>query len=129
MSTETIIAAVGVALLVLVVALALWDAAREEKRETEALWLLFNSRDLYGHEMVRASNGIGGQGLLQRGTIYVILGRLEQQGLVSSVEEPRSKTESAGTGIPRRLYSITHSGRVELQARARLSSTTGKKAS
>lgn len=112
MSTETIIAAVGVALLVLVVAWAIWDGLQEEKRETEILSILLMRGTMFGLGMVKESPAI-----LKRGTIYVTLGRLEQQGLVSSMEARPWATKEVGT--PRRVYSLTQKGRDEALGRAK----------
>jgi PadR family transcriptional regulator PadR len=64
--------------------------------------LIQSARELYGLEMVEASNGD-----LKRGTIYVTLQRMQEKGLVDSKSEPRTAPE---IGIPRRLYSITGYG-------------------
>src|ERR1051325_6366579 len=64
--------------------------------------LLENKRELYGLEMVEASNGA-----LKRGTIYVTLQRMQEKGLVDSKPEPRTAPE---IGIPRRLYSVSGYG-------------------
>ena len=55
----------------------------------------------YGLELVEESDGA-----LKRGTIYVVLNRLEEKGYVDSVkEEPLP-----GITIPRRLYKATGHG-------------------
>jgi PadR family transcriptional regulator PadR len=64
--------------------------------------LVGGGRELYGLEMVDASNGE-----LKRGTIYVTLQRLQEKGLIDSRQEARTAPE---IGIPRRLYSITGYG-------------------
>jgi DNA-binding PadR family transcriptional regulator len=52
-------------------------------------------REWYGLEMIKASGG-----RLGRGTVYVFLHRLEEEGLVTSRPEPESDTSVLG----RRLY-------------------------
>jgi PadR family transcriptional regulator, regulatory protein PadR len=64
--------------------------------------LIQGRRELYGLEMVEASNGD-----LKRGTIYVTLQRMQEKGFVDSKLEPRIAPE---IGIPRRLYSVTGYG-------------------
>jgi PadR family transcriptional regulator, regulatory protein PadR len=64
--------------------------------------LLQAKRELFGLEMVEASNGN-----LKRGTIYVTLQRMQEKGLVDSKPEPRTAPE---IGIPRKLYSVTGYG-------------------
>ena len=59
------------------------------------------SSEMYGLEMVRASNGA-----LKMGTIYVTLARLEDKGFVESHREDDPKQT-----VPRRLYKITGAGR------------------
>ncbi len=56
----------------------------------------------FGLQLVEES---GGQ--LKRGSIYVLLGRLEESGLVSSRQESRPPREG---GMPRRLYRLTGEG-------------------
>jgi DNA-binding PadR family transcriptional regulator len=59
------------------------------------------SRELYGLEMVKSSEGD-----LKLGTVYVTLNRLEEKGFVSS----RKEDEVLSRGVPRRLYRLTASG-------------------
>jgi DNA-binding PadR family transcriptional regulator len=70
--------------------------------------LVGGGRELYGLEMVDASNGE-----LKRGTIYVTLQRLQEKGLVDSRQEARPAPE---IGIPRRLYRINGYGEHVLSA-------------
>jgi DNA-binding PadR family transcriptional regulator len=65
--------------------------------------LLSNGRELYGLEMVDASNGE-----LKRGTIYVTLQRMKEKGFIDSKPAPRPAPE---VGIPRRVYWPTGHGR------------------
>jgi DNA-binding PadR family transcriptional regulator len=72
------------------------------RKEVLILEMLLDGRELYGLELVNASNGN-----LKRGTVYVTLQRLQESGMVTSRQEPRSAPE---IGIPRRLYKITGYG-------------------
>ena len=60
---------------------------------------LLAGKEMYGLEMVKASDR------LTRGSIYVILNRMEDKGLVSS-----RAAETAGPSAGRRIYSITGLG-------------------
>jgi DNA-binding PadR family transcriptional regulator len=73
------------------------------KKETLILEQLIRagSSELYGLEMVKASNGD-----LKMGTIYVTLARLEDKGFVESRRENDPKQT-----VPRRLYKLTGAGR------------------
>ena len=62
---------------------------------------------MYGLEMVRASSK------LKRGTIYVLLDRMEDKGLVKSWKEAKRANVA---GMPRRLYKITGLGQRALHA-------------
>jgi DNA-binding PadR family transcriptional regulator len=71
---------------------------------TESLVMdLLRGRDRYGLELVDASAGA-----LKRGSVYVILARMEEKGFVESRQEERMDTVS---GLPRRLYRATPYGR------------------
>lgn len=75
--------------------------------KTEALVLqqLVNAAgsELYGLQMVKDTNGA-----LKMGSVYVILGRLEDKGFVESRREELK--EDSSRAVPRRLYKITGSG-------------------
>ena len=62
---------------------------------------------MYGLELVRASNG-----RLARGTVYVLLGRLEEKGFVRS----RVKRNADHPGLPRPRYALTALGQRVLEA-------------
>jgi len=64
--------------------------------------LLRPAEELYGLQIVEASDG-----LLKRGTVYVILQRMEEKRLIESRQEERTLPE---IGIPRRLYAVTGLG-------------------
>lgn len=62
---------------------------------------------MYGLEMVRASRG-----RLARGTVYVLLGRLEEKGYVRS----RVNRDADHPGLPRPRYTLTAVGQRALEA-------------
>ena len=64
---------------------------------------LLRGRQRYGLELVDASDGA-----LKRGSVYVILARMEEKGFVESWQEERTATAS---GLPRRLYRATPYGK------------------
>ena len=71
---------------------------------TESLVMeLLRGRERYGLELVDASRGT-----LKRGSVYVILARMEEKGFVDSRQEERTGGTS---GLPRRLYRATPYGR------------------
>jgi DNA-binding PadR family transcriptional regulator len=63
---------------------------------------LLESSERYGLELVEASAG-----RLKRGSIYVMLGRMEAKGFVASRQEDRVP---GAIGLPRRLYRPTAYG-------------------
>lgn len=71
-------------------------------KELKALELLISKGEMFGLEMVEAS-----EGELKRGTIYVTLSRMCDKGYLDSREEPRQFPE---IGIPRRKYWATGLG-------------------
>jgi DNA-binding PadR family transcriptional regulator len=80
---------------------------------TESLVMdLLRGRERYGLELVDAS-----EGTLKRGSVYVILARMEEKGFVQSRQEERTR---ASSGLPRRLYRATPYGRKVHQAFATL---------
>jgi PadR family transcriptional regulator, regulatory protein PadR len=80
---------------------------------TESLVMdLLRGRERYGLELVDASAGT-----LKRGSVYVILARMEEKGFVQSRQEERMP---AASGVPRRLYRATPYGRKVHQAFATL---------
>ncbi|MEW6737376.1 MAG: PadR family transcriptional regulator [Acidobacteriota bacterium] len=81
------------------------------KQEALILDILVNSsEELYGLQIVEASKG-----KLWRGTIYIILGGMEDAGLVKSRPEPESALRPE-IGIVRRLYRPTEGGIREYRA-------------
>jgi PadR family transcriptional regulator, regulatory protein PadR len=71
---------------------------------TESLVMeLLRGRERYGLELVDASAGA-----LKRGSVYVILARMEEKGFVESRQED---CPSGASGPPRRLYQATPYGR------------------
>ena len=74
---------------------------RLSNKEFCALELLANQGEMYGLEMVKASDG-----LLKRGTIYVLLSRMADKGYVTS----RQEKEDGRAGMPRRKFRVTGAG-------------------
>ena len=85
--------------------------------EVEVLRLLAGGRELYGLEMIKRSGGT-----LKRNSIYVVLGRMEDQGFIKG----REVKEKGTPGIPRRLYRITGLGQRALAAWDAAQSTWNK---
>jgi PadR family transcriptional regulator, regulatory protein PadR len=75
---------------------------------------LVRERPMYGYEMVKLVNArTDGKLRWREGTLYPALHKLESDGLISS------RWRDAGEGTrPRKYYSITRSGRHELEKRA-----------
>lgn len=71
-------------------------------RSVHLILELLRARDMYALEMVRE------QPKLKRGTIYTTLQRMEASGLVRS--RAMEDDDTGYTGIPKRLWSITHLG-------------------
>ena len=63
---------------------------------------LLEAREHYGLELVDASGG-----RLKRGSVYVLLGRMEKKGFVRSRQEAR---QPGAVGLPRRVYQATDYG-------------------
>ena len=80
------------------------EPVRLTAKEREILKLLVGrGAEMYGLEMVAYS-----EGRVSRGSIYVLLDRMETRGLVSSRVEERP---SGASGVARRLYQPTGFGR------------------
>jgi DNA-binding PadR family transcriptional regulator len=75
-------------------------------KELMVLAMLSSRHEMYGLEMVKASNR------LARGTVYVLLGRMEEKGYISSRQV---KVENA-SGMPRRVYRMSGLGQQALAA-------------
>lgn len=73
------------------------------------LKLLADAGETYGLQIVAASDGT-----LTRGSIYVMLGRLEKQNFVYSRRQDRRS--GMRQGIPLRLYGLTDQGRQYVEA-------------
>jgi DNA-binding PadR family transcriptional regulator len=79
------------------------EIPRLSAKEAEILRLLIANREMYGLELVNASES------LKRGTVYVTLGRMAEKGFVQS----RQAAPSDGSGPPKRVYKATgHGARV-----------------
>jgi len=64
--------------------------------------------EIYGWELMEASDG-----KLKRGTIYVILNRMEDKGFIDSRKEVRRE---GARGLPRRMYKLTGLGQKTIYA-------------
>ena len=70
---------------------------------TESLLIdLLEHRERFGLELVDASGGT-----IKRGSVYVLLARMEVKGFVDSRQEER---QPGAIGLPRRLYRATPYG-------------------
>ena len=74
--------------------------------EAEILQLLIVHREMYGLELVAASE------VIKRGTVYVTLGRMAEKGFVES-REVKLEHEP---GLPRRVFQATGHGERVLRA-------------
>jgi DNA-binding PadR family transcriptional regulator len=77
-------------------------------KETLILSLLSTRGSLYGLELVALSSN-----QLKRGTVYVTLSRMQDKGLVRTLEDRRPEEHA---GLPRPKYRITATGERALQA-------------
>ena len=84
--------------------------ATELKRGTLELILLrlLEERPKYGYELVRELQS-GDDIQIKEGTVYPVLYRLEERGLVAPEWQARSR------GVPRKYYQLTAQGRSRLQ--------------
>ena len=79
------------------------DSRLPSMSRTESLVMdLLRRGDYYGLELVDATDGA-----LKRGSVYVILARMEEKGFVDSWQEHRV---SGASGLPRRVYRATPYG-------------------
>jgi DNA-binding PadR family transcriptional regulator len=94
------------------------EPTRLSATETLVLWMLITHGEMYGLQIVQQS-----QGEIARGSVYVLLDRMEDKGLVESQQEAK---EPGVSGIPRRLYKPTGAGVQVLEAwQARRASIIG----
>lgn len=82
------------------------DIPRLSSKEAEILGLLLAKGEMYGLEIVQASNS------LKRGTVYVTLGRMAEKGYVES----RLVEQDDRAGPPKRFYRATGHGARVLRA-------------
>ncbi len=75
-------------------------------KEVAVLELLIARREMYGLEMVHACPK------LSRGTIYVLLNRMEDKGYIKS----RHVKEQGVSGLPKRVYWVTGLGQRAFEA-------------
>jgi len=64
--------------------------------------------EAYGWELLEASDG-----KLKRGSIYVLLNRMEEKGFIESRKEKQRK---GARGLPRRMYKLTAMGQKTMAA-------------
>jgi PadR family transcriptional regulator PadR len=86
---------------------------RELKRGTLDMILLklLAERPMYGYELIATLEQRGGEPFqLKEGTLYPVLYRLENAGLIA----PR--WETAERGVPRKYYALTAAGHTQLRA-------------
>jgi len=89
-----------------------WEAQlRKGSLEMAILATLWTDKK-YGLEILRALDGKSSLALAE-GTLYLILNRLKNDGLVES------EWVDAGTGHPRKYYWLTKAGKERLRAMAR----------
>ncbi len=84
---------------------------RELKRGTLEMILLklLSERQMYGYELVSTlEQRGGGQFQLKEGTLYPVLYRLENDGLVET------RWETAERSVPRKYYRLSKKGAAEL---------------
>ncbi len=74
----------------------------ERGKRLEILRQLRDHGESYGLQMVNRSGGS-----LKRGTVYVVTGGLERDGLVAA----RVEESTDGPGLPKRHYSLTDDGK------------------
>ncbi len=97
------------AALSLLILLLMWRERHvHAKASAVILRLLADDHWWYGLALVKASAGV-----LKRGTVYVHLGQMEDEGLVDSRREARKPLNYIG--IPRRQYRITEVGRQRIE--------------
>jgi DNA-binding PadR family transcriptional regulator len=82
------------------------DVRLPSGKELIVLELLVARREMYGLEMVKEARG------LRRGTVYVLLNRMEDRGYIKS----RQVKEEGTPGMPLRVYSISGLGQRALGA-------------
>jgi len=81
------------------------DFPKITQKEQLILSLLISkgNKEQFGLELVNTS-----QGQLKKGTVYVLLQRLEEKGFIKSRKE---KQQEGARGLPKRLYTISAEGK------------------
>lgn len=82
-----------------------------QEQEYRILEVLSKEKELFGMQIIERDPNAG-----ERGVIYITLGRMEKEGLLSSREEPGELPDPAM--LRRRLYAITRRGRLQHQLRS-----------
>lgn len=67
---------------------------------------LLSEKEMYGYELVSELNRKGNSFNIKEGTLYPILYRLEDDGLMETRWE-----QSPSRGQPKKYYSVTHKGK------------------
>jgi len=88
-----------------------WDAQLRKGSLELAILASLWANPLYGLEILRTLRSRGGMEVAE-GTLYPILNRLRIDGLVSS------EWQDAGTGHPRKYYTLTETGRARTRRMA-----------
>ena len=92
------------------------DLQRELRRGTLDLVLLhlLAEEPTYGYELVSRLRSRSGDGFrVKEGTLYPVLYRLEDAGFIEpewTRPEIEPGTQSAGRGVPRKIYRVTQAG-------------------
>lgn len=88
------------------------------RAEMEVMRMLQNeTKGMYGLEIVEASKNA-----IKRGSVYVLVGRLEEKGFVKS---HRPAADPAYPGLPRPIYKLTAEGMRVLSAAEEVGLTVG----
>lgn len=87
--------------------LAKWESQLKKGMLDLIILLSLKRRDLYGYEMIRSIRDAADLNIAE-GTIYPILNRLRQHGLVAS------RWVEKESGMPRKYYRITERGELML---------------
>lgn len=74
-----------------------------------AVLKLLSRKEMYGYQMLSELEALGEDFTMREGTLYPILYRLEDDGLVLTRWE-----QAAERGVPRKFYSITPAGKMAL---------------
>lgn len=76
-----------------------------------AVLKLLSHQEMYGYQMLSELGRLGEDFIMKEGTLYPILYRLEDDGLVQTRWE-----QAAERGVPRKFYTITRQGQAVLES-------------